>query len=150
MIDPAAAMAHAFEESADRTVIGALGIELRECSEQGITLAMPITNASRQPMGLLHGGVSMVLAETAASLHSCWGLDLSKRFPVGIEINGSHIRSATEGVVIARATVVRRSRTLIVHQVDIFHEESGDHLCTSRVTNLIREQRSADGAKERA
>ncbi len=142
-------MAQAFEQFAATTVVGALGIEFRECSEQGITLAMPITDASRQPMGLLHGGVSMVLAETAASLHSCWGLDLSKRYPVGIEINGSHIRSASEGVVVARATVVRRSRTLIVHQVDIFHEATGDHLCTSRVTNLIREHRSTPPSQER-
>jgi uncharacterized protein (TIGR00369 family) len=142
MTDQAAAMAQAFKQFSDSTVAGALGIEFRECTADGITLAMTISNASRQPMGLLHGGVSMVLAETAASLHSCWGLDLTRFYPVGIEINGSHMRSASAGVVLAKATVVRRSRTLIVHQIDIIHEESGEQLCSSRVTNLIREHRN--------
>ncbi len=51
----------------------------------------------------------MVLAETAASLHACWDLDLSRSVPVGIEISGSHIRPAADGHILARASVVRRS-----------------------------------------
>ena len=80
----------------------------------------------------------MVLAETAASVHACWGVDLSKVFPVGIEVNGSHLRSASEGHILANATVIRRSRTLIVHAIDIVHEETNRVLCVSRVTNFYK------------
>jgi 1,4-dihydroxy-2-naphthoyl-CoA hydrolase len=130
-----------FRQMQSHTVAGPLQISLVDVDADTITLRMPITDAARQPMGLLHGGVSMVLAETAASMHSCWGLDLTRFFPVGIEINGSHLRSARDGHVLAKASVVRRTRTLVVHSIDIVHEESGDLLCTSRVTNLIREHR---------
>jgi 1,4-dihydroxy-2-naphthoyl-CoA hydrolase len=134
------------EQMRGHTVAGALDIRLVDIDDDGIVLRMPITNAVRQPMGLLHGGVSMVLAESAASMHSCWKLDMTRFYPVGIEINGTHLRSATDGHVLAKAHVVRKSRTLVVHQIDLYHEESGDHLCTSRVTNLIRERRDTPAA----
>lgn len=122
--------------SGDHTVAGPLGIELVDIDDDGCVLRMPITNATRQPFGLLHGGVSMVLAETAASMHACWKLDVRERVPVGIEINGSHLRSATEGYVIATCRVVRKAYTLIVHEIELHHEASGDLLNVSRVTNL--------------
>jgi 1,4-dihydroxy-2-naphthoyl-CoA hydrolase len=101
---------------------------------------MEITNRARQPLGLLHGGISMVLAESGASMHACWGLDISRTVPVGIEINGSHLRSAAEGFVLAKATVVRKSTTLAVHNVEIIHEETRRLLCVSRVTNFYKTQ----------
>jgi 1,4-dihydroxy-2-naphthoyl-CoA hydrolase len=127
-----------FEASRARTVAGPLDISLVDIDESTIELRMPITDACRQPMGLLHGGVSMVLAETAASMHACWGVDLSAVVPVGVEIGGSHLRSAREGTVRALGRVVRRTRSLIVHQIDMYHVESGDHLCTARVTNFYK------------
>lgn len=120
------------------TAMEALEIEIVDVDDEQIVLEMPITNKSKQPFGLLHGGVSMVLAETAASSHSLWGVDFSKFIPVGIEINGSHLRSASEGHVRAIAKVVRRSRTLIVHQIDIWHIETDKQLCTARVTNYYK------------
>jgi uncharacterized protein (TIGR00369 family) len=96
-----------------------------EFSEHSIILSMPISDATRQPYGLLHGGVSMVLAETAASYHACWGIDLNEKAPVGIEINGSHLDSADSGNVRAVAKVLRKSASLIVHEVAITHVESG-------------------------
>ena len=133
-----AAQFAALSENLPRTVHAALGIEVEEINAERIVLVMPITDAARQPMGLLHGGVSMVLAESAASMHSCWGLDLSKTAPVGIEINGSHLRSASQGKVRAVGEVVRRSRSLVVHEVKIFHVESGRLLCVARVTNFLK------------
>jgi uncharacterized protein (TIGR00369 family) len=120
------------------TAVDALGIELVAIDDDHIDLRMPITDAARQPMGLLHGGVSMVLAESAASLHACWFVDLTKKAPVGIEINGSHVRSASEGNVRAVGRVLRRTRTLIFHQVDITLEATGELLSTARVTNYYR------------
>ena len=99
---------------------------------------MEIGDHARQPYGLLHGGISMMLAESAASIHACWGVDLNKHVPVGIEINGSHMRPATDGHVCAIATVLRRSKTLIHHQVEIIHEETGKVLSVVRMTNLYK------------
>ncbi|MBV9659020.1 MAG: PaaI family thioesterase [Verrucomicrobia bacterium] len=121
-----------------KTAAAHLGIEVAEVDAAHIVLTMPITDAARQPMGLLHGGVSMVLAETAASMHACWGLDLTKTVPVGIEINGSHLRSAASGRVRAVGTVVSRGRSLVVHEVRISHEETGRLLSVGRVTNFFK------------
>lgn len=120
------------------TIMQALGIEVEEFSEDRIVLSMPISDATRQPFGLLHGGVNMVLAETAASFHACWGIDLHEKVPVGIEINGSHLNSADSGNVRAVGKVLRRSASLIVHEIEIFHYETGRLLCVSRVTNFYK------------
>jgi len=64
------------------TIMTALDIRVEEFSEHSIVLSMPISDATRQPYGLLHGGVSMVLAETAASFHACWGIDIMEKAPV--------------------------------------------------------------------
>jgi 1,4-dihydroxy-2-naphthoyl-CoA hydrolase len=121
-----------------KTAAEALGIEILSADADGIVLRMPMSDGARQPMGLLHGGISMVLAETAASLHACWEVDLSRCLPVGIEINGSHIRSAADGHILAKASVARRSSKLIVHTVEISHQESGRVLCLARVTNFYK------------
>ena len=106
--------------------------------ENGLTLRMPITNATRQPFGLLHGGISLLLAESAASMHSVWDINPEEVAPVGIEINGSHLRSAASGHVIAIARLLRRSHTLAVHSVAIIHEETQNQLCECRVTNYFK------------
>jgi uncharacterized protein (TIGR00369 family) len=121
-----------------KTAPEALGVEIISADKERLVLRMPMSDRARQPLGLLHGGISMVLAETAASLHACWDIDLSLFIPVGIEINGSHIRSASEGHILAKATVLRRSTKLVVHNVEIAHEESGRVLCLARVTNFYK------------
>jgi uncharacterized protein (TIGR00369 family) len=130
-----------YEAMISRTTMGALGIVLVDFGPDHLVLEMPITDAARQPMGLLHGGVNMVLAESAASMHAALTCDTSKEAPVGIEINGSHIRSAKEGRVRATAKVIRRSRTLVVHEIEMTLVETGELLCISRVTNLFRPHR---------
>jgi uncharacterized protein (TIGR00369 family) len=130
-----------FDHMHVNTAIEHLGIRLEAINAEQIVLIMPISDKARQPFGLLHGGISMVLAETAGSVHACWGVDLSEIAPVGIEINGSHVRSAQEGTVRAVGRVVRRSRAMIVHQVDIFLVESGELLSTARVTNYYKPAR---------
>jgi 1,4-dihydroxy-2-naphthoyl-CoA hydrolase len=121
-----------------KTAAEALDVEILAADTEGIVLRMPMSDRARQPMGLLHGGISMVLAETAASLHACWEVDLTRSLPVGIEINGSHIRSAADGHILAKASVMRRSSKLIVHTVEISHQESGRVLCLARVTNFYK------------
>ncbi len=127
-----------FDQVHMHTAVENLGITLESINESQIVLIMPISDKVRQPYGLLHGGASMLLAESAASVHAAWGVDMNVVQPVGIEINGSHVRSASEGHVRAVGKVVRRTRSLIVHQVDIYLVESGELLSTARVTNFYR------------
>jgi uncharacterized protein (TIGR00369 family) len=127
-----------FDQMHVNTAVEHLGIKLESISADQIVLTMPITDKARQPFGLLHGGITMALVETAASVHASWGVDLSDKSPVGIEINGSHVRPAREGTVRAVGKVVRRSRSMIVHQVDVFLVETGELLSTARMTNYYK------------
>ena len=128
-----------------QTILNTLDIKVEEYTEDSIVLSMPISDATRQPYGLLHGGVSMVLAETASSFHACWGIDLNEKVPVGIEINGSHLDSADSGNVRAVGKVLRKSSSLIVHEIAITHVESGKLLCVSRVTNFYKKFKRMPG-----
>src|SRR3984957_3612689 len=121
-----------------KTAPEALGVEIVSADAEGLLLRMPMSDRARQPLGLLHGGISMVLPETAASLHACWETDLSRFVPGGIEINGSYIGSASDGHIQAKASIVRRSSQLVVHTVEIAHEESGRILVVARVTNFYK------------
>ena len=121
-----------------KTAVEALGVEIVSVDSEQILLRMPMSDRARQPLGLLHGGVSRVLAESAASMHACWEIDLSRFVPVGVEINGSHLRSASEGHILAKGTVIRRSSRLVIHSVEIIHEETNRLLCVSRVTNFYK------------
>lgn len=127
-----------FDSFKEQTALGVHGIDLESVDDEGIVLTMEIGDHARQPYGLLHGGMSMLLAESAASLHACWKIDLTEQIPVGIEINGSHLRSATSGVVLARAIQIRRSRALAHHRVEILQKETGKLLSQVRMTNLYR------------
>lgn len=127
-----------FKHMHAHTAVENLEITLVEIDDDHIELRMPISDKTRQPYGLLHGGVSMLLAETAASAHATWGVDLSAVQPVGIEINGSHLRSISEGEVRAVGSVVRRGKAIIVHHVEIISEESGKLISTIRVTNFYK------------
>ena len=137
MLDKDAWLALARETHA-RTSFWLLGGTLTDVDENSLTLRMPISDAVRQPYGLLHGGISLFLIETAASSHAAFGVDLDLVRPVGVEINASHLRSATAGTLKAVARVLRRGRTHIVHEVDVLLEESGELLCRGRMTNYYK------------
>lgn len=128
----------ALNAACKNTAMEVMGIEAISIDDEQVELRMPITNAARQPMGLVHGGVNMLLAETAASMHSAYLTDMTKEAPVGIEINGSHLRSAKDGTLKTVGRVLRRTSSLVFHQVDIYHLESGQLLCSARVTNFIK------------
>lgn len=123
---------------AEKTAMGPHDVSMVAIDDDGIELEMPMGDHARQIAGLLHGGVSMMLAESAASIHACWGVELTEKFPVGIEIGASHLEPATEGTIRAVATVVRRGETHIVHRVEIRHHEQNRLLSECRVTNYYR------------
>ena len=134
--DDVEAWKRAFEEHADETALGPHAVSLIDIDDERIVLEMPMGDHARQIAGLLHGGVSMLLAETAASTHACWGIDLTEKFPVGIEINGSHLRPATDGTIRAVGTELRRGETHAVHEVEIRHHDDDRVLSECRVTNF--------------
>jgi uncharacterized protein (TIGR00369 family) len=137
ILDPPTWLALAREAHA-RTAFGLLGGSILDVDAESLTLRLPITEKVLQPYGILHGGISLFLIETAASSHASFGTDLDVARPVGMEINGSHLRSASAGTLRAVARVVRRGRTHIVHEVDVLLEETDELLCRGRMTNYYK------------
>ena len=116
-----------------------MGIELLEASPQRLVATMPV-EGNTQPLGLLHGGANVVLAESLGSigtqLHA--GPD---RMIVGVDINATHHKSATTGIVTAVATAVSLGKTMCCYEIVITNEK-GDRTCTARITCLILSERS--------
>lgn len=121
---------------ASQGLAAALGIEIVELTPQRVVGTMPVDARTRQPFGLLHGGASLALAETVASLGATANIDLERFVAVGQEINGNHVRGKTEGVVHATAIPVHRGRTSQVWAIDIV-DEQGKLVCVSRCTMAI-------------
>lgn len=96
------------------TLMETLGMKVVESSRDLVVMTMPVDHRTHQPMGLLHGGASVALAESAASLASMLNLDAEHQAAVGIEINANHVRSVREGTVTAIATPLHRGATTMV------------------------------------
>ncbi len=108
-----------------------MGIELVEISAERVVATMPV-EGNTQPYGLLHGGASVVLAETLGSVGSAIHAH-PDRLSVGIEINATHHRSATSGTVTGTATALHLGRTTASYEV-VITDERGKRVCTSRIT----------------
>jgi uncharacterized protein (TIGR00369 family) len=117
-----------------------MGITLLELSADRAVATMPV-EGNRQPLGLLHGGAYVVLAETLGSFAAnVWALPMGK-YAVGIDINASHSKSATDGVVTATCSSISLGKTLTLHEIAVV-DASGARLSTIRITNLLRDRRS--------
>ncbi|GAA4476344.1 PaaI family thioesterase [Enteractinococcus fodinae] len=126
-------------QSSLKGVAEQLGITFTEIGEDYLELRMPVTEKTLQPHGILHGGVSVVLAETACSVGATLTLDTEKQFAVGQEINANHIRPGTPGdVITARATPISRGRSSQVWDIRL-HNQDGKLVCISRCTMAIRD-----------
>ncbi len=122
------------------TLMGALGIEFVEIGPEKVVATMPVNEATRQPAGIMHGGASVVLAETVASEGTYFMIDLENQLAVGLEINANHIRSKSEGIVTAVGIPTYKGRKTHVWDVKIFDEDN-KLICISRCTMLIMERR---------
>lgn len=119
------------------TLVSHIGIEFIEIGDDYLKAKMPVDARTVQPMRLLHGGASVVLAETIGSVATTMCIeDWSKNAGVGIEINANHIRSAKSGFVIATATAIKLGRTLHVWRI-VIEREDGKQVCESRITMAI-------------
>lgn len=114
-----------------------MGITIVEASPDRIVATMPV-EGNTQPYGLLHGGASVVLAETLGSIGSAMHAAQFNKIAVGIDINATHHKSATSGLVTGVATPISLGRTLAAYDIVITNED-GDRICTSRITCMLRE-----------
>ena len=108
-----------------------MGIELTEISAERVVATMPVLG-NTQPYGLLHGGASVVLAETLGSVGSAIHA-YPDAVSVGVDINATHHRAATSGTVTGVATAVHLGRTMATYEV-VITDERGKRVCTSRIT----------------
>ena len=113
-----------------------LGIEIVELNPQRVVATMRVDERTRQPFGILHGGASVALAETVASLGAVMNVDLEQQSAVGLEINANHIRAKREGVVRATATPFHVGRSTQVWDVRIVDEQEKP-VCISRCTLAV-------------
>jgi 1,4-dihydroxy-2-naphthoyl-CoA hydrolase len=118
------------------TIMEAIGIEVTDISEERVVATMPVHGPTKQPFGVLHGGASVVLAETVASLGTYNLIDRENQLAMGLEINANHIRSKNEGLVTAVGTPLHRGRKIMVWDVRVTDEE-GKLVCVSRCTVAV-------------
>jgi len=115
-----------------------MGIEILEASPQRLVGRMPVAG-NTQPFGLLHGGANVVLAESLGSVGTSLHAGPDRKI-VGVDINATHHKSATEGFVTGVATAISLGKTLCVYEI-VITNEAGERTCTSRITCLILAER---------
>lgn len=119
------------------TIHETLGIRAIEVTADRVVLEMDIGPKVHQPMGLLHGGASAVLAESAASMGAYMNCEPEKEFAVGTDLNISHLRARREGLLKAIAQPIRKGRTIHVWNVDLV-DENGELVAAARCTLAVR------------
>ena len=122
-----------------------LGMEFVEVGDDFIRGRVPVDPRTRQPYGILHGGVSVVLAETLGSCGAAYSCPPGHR-AVGLDINANHLRSATEGWVTGTARPIHLGRTTQVWQIDLV-DDRGRPTCVSRLTMAILAPRDDAAAR---
>ncbi|WP_427969996.1 PaaI family thioesterase [Altererythrobacter sp.] len=115
---------------------GHLGIEFTDVRPGSVTARMPVNERTQQPYGRLHGGASVALAETIASVAAAFTVDRSKSAVVGLEINANHVRPGFAGYVYATATPENLGRTTQIWSIRIT-DEAGKLVCISRFTAMV-------------
>ena len=121
------------------TAVAHLGIEILEVGDDFIRGRVPVDARTVQPYGLLHGGVSVTLAETLGSCGAAFSVPEGQRV-VGLDINANHLKGTTSGWVTGTARPVHLGRTTQVWQIDL-HNDAGELTCVSRLTMAVLEPR---------
>jgi len=120
------------------TIMETLDIKITEYTPERVVATMPVNSKVHQPFGKLHGGASLVLAETVASAGSYQFIDTSRQHAVGLEINANHIRSQAAGLVKAVGIPVHVGRRTQVWDIRIYNEKE-ELVCISRCTTAAIE-----------
>jgi uncharacterized protein (TIGR00369 family) len=120
----------------EKTMVQHLGINFTELGDDFVRATMPVDQRTRQPYGLLHGGASVVIAETIGSMGAAMCIDMQQYQCVGQEINANHVRAARSGLVTGTARPVHLGGRSHVWVIDIVND-AGKLVCTSRLTVAI-------------
>ena len=123
------------KQTGANTAISHLGIEFTQVGDDFLRARVPVDERTRQPFGILHGGVSVVLAETLGSIGAYYACPEGHR-GVGLDINANHIRAASSGWVTGTARAVHIGRSTQVWQIDMVND-AGELTCVSRITMAI-------------
>jgi len=118
------------------TLAEQLGIEFTAIGDDYLEAKMPVDNRTRQPMGLLHGGASVALAETMGSVAAMLCVDPVTQFCVGLEINANHLKGAREGVVKGITKAIHIGKKTQVWEIRISNERD-ELVCISRITMAV-------------
>ena len=118
------------------TLASHIGIEFTEIGSDYLVARMPVDQRTTQPYKILHGGASVVLAETLGSQAAASLLDMDKQYPVGLEINANHIKSISNGYVYGRVTPIHIGRSTHVWETRIT-DEKNSLICISKLTVAI-------------
>src|SRR5699024_6035271 len=121
-----------------------MGIETISMEKDKVVLSMPVDERTHQPAGLLHGGASVLLAETAAIIAGVHNIDQENQSVFGIEINASHIKSKKDGRVVASATPYHVGKRPMVWDIEITDEKK-QLVCISRCTLGVVDKRGLNG-----
>jgi len=127
----------------NQTIMATLGIEITEYTKERVVATMPVTPKTHQPFALMHGGVSVVIAETVASAGSYLFIDIKKQRAVGLEINANHIRSVSSGMVHAIGIPLHVGRRTIIWDIRIY-DEAENLVCVSRCTMAVIDHTSQE------
>lgn len=127
-------------QSGRNTMTDHLGIVFTEIADDHLTATMPVDERTKQPMGLLHGGANVVLAETLGSVAASLTIDLKKQTCVGLEINANHLKGVTNGSVTGITTPIHIGKSTQVWEIKITNEQ-GQLCCISRITMAILDKK---------
>ncbi len=122
------------------TLVSHLGIEFTEVGTDYLIARMPVDARTHQPLGLLHGGASVALAETLGSVAATLCVNRETQYCVGLEINANHIKSIRQGFVIGRTTPVHVGKRTQVWEIRITNEQD-ELVCVSRLTLAVIDRR---------
>lgn len=117
-----------------------VGIEFIEVGDDYIKAKMPVNERTKQPLGLLHGGANVVLAESLGSIASLLCLNTDEKTCVGLEINANHIRAVRDGFVYGITKPIHIGRTTMIWEIKIY-DDVGKLTCISRITNAILDKK---------
>ena len=131
--------AELIKQTQENELMQFLGVKIELATPERVVITMEVTPRVHQYVGIMNGGVSLYLCETAASIGVVAAADLTKVTPVGIEINANHLRAVSKGVLTVEARPLYQGRTLNVWNIEISNEK-GKLVCTSRITILMQKR----------
>ena len=131
----------AVNKMCENTLVDHLGIEVIELGEDYLVAKMPVDQRTHQPMGLLHGGASVVLAETIGSIAASFTVNQKLQHCVGLEINANHMRIVSSGYVFGRTKSIHLGKRTQIWEINITNEED-KLVCISRLTMAVIDKKN--------